>query len=396
LNLSAADPCITIIGGRRGIGKTSFLNFNQYICSEEIRPNWLRFRPPKLLPAYVKVQLTNEESPASLTLRVISACLRSISKYCADRGAGLPPKLTELNRWFGELILRASSRQAGLTIAGFGGSLGKSVSEVPTPESSTRLEAYLEHLQTIANVVQKELGFEGMFVPLNNLDILNPDRFYDLLNVLRDGLFSVKGFSWVLIGLEGTRSSIDQQIPRFGQRIQGSEIRIGALNFGEVQRALDKRAGKYQTQTTLFPRQPIHEEILRLLYDTSDGEVRLVFNLCEQIVLKVFAMFPSVGNIESNHAEEALRTIVRIHIENLRLQKREIRIITKLIPSKECRPKEYETYGFKSMPAFHQVLTRLVDMRLLSKRQEGLAVYYKPSGVAMLAHHFSFFNLSHS
>lgn len=393
LNLSASDPCITIIGGRGGIGKTSFLNYNQYICSEELRPEWIRFQPPKLLPAYVKIQLTEKETATSLILRTISAFILSISKYCTDQRVEFPLELDELNKWFRDLILHTRSYQAGISALGFGGSYGKSLAETPSTESPVRMEAYLEHLHTIADVVQKELGFVGIFAPLNNLDIMNPDALYALFNVLRDTLFSVKGFWWVLVGLEGTQSSIDQRIPRVGQRIRGSEIKIEPLSFDEVQRVLDKRAEKYRIQIPLFPKHPIDNKIVRLLYDTSEGEVRFVFNMCERIVLKTFTMFPSLGNIGSDPAEEALREIVKTHIDNLRLQKREFRIIIELVQGRECRPKDYESYGFRSMQAFHQVLARLVDMRLLSKRQEGLAVYYKPSGIAILAHRFNFFDI---
>ena len=85
-------------------------------------------------------------------------------------------------------------------------------------------------------------------------------------------------------------------------------------------------------------------------------------------------------------AEKILREIVVEEFEQINLRGDDKKILKKFFEKGEARPKDFKEFECDSTQQFYsKFVSKLHIQNLLSKRQQGAAVYYQLRGIAALA-----------
>jgi hypothetical protein len=381
------DPqgAITVVGGNIGTGKTSFLNVCQYLCLMGVRDFQLSFDPPFLIPAYAKVQLETGQEDQDLLLRVLRAAAESIKRACAVIEETVPPAVDEVLAWLDSLTSSCNTTTGGGLSGGMAGlstgmSFNRSEGTSIRGTADVSRDALVSALARLAAGVKTIRDYRGIIVAVNNIEMVESSQVVELLNRFRDTLFAVEGVWWVLIGQRGLYDLIEAEAPRVAQRIKGTETTLEGLSWEDFHLAIQARVDHFKTRTDAVP--PVGDGLLRALFDASNGEIRYVFKMADDIVTDALATNPSLRNVPPEMAESMLRESVRQQLDRLRLSERERRVLRLLTERRGVRPREYKDYGFQNAPHFIQTLHPLQEKGLVSKSTQGNAALYGPRSLA--------------
>jgi hypothetical protein len=393
---------VCVLSGRPGVGKTSFFNVQQYRSATGIG----QFGP-RLLTAEQPCTIRPGDSVRDISRRVLEVLVKSLEIECYARGTSIPKESAKVAKWVKQTSA-AGSIELGLTILGFGGNFGRS-STLPGFEEAS-YESICDAISAVVAEVVVEMDFDGIFMPLDNLENLDDQQLSDLLISFRDTLFEVPRVWWVLIGQSGLGSLIQTLDPRVWERISGSGLELEPLPIGEVHQAIERRVSRFSLEQSAVSPLPIsiHEKI----YSASQGELRYTLkkstDICIEFVSdirqQILAANPygpsdqldTISDALARHfvnkqvpetmAEKALRRIVKREVDQLGLSVRERRTLAKIAHLGEVRPRDYDKISYKSMQNFQTLfLTKFHSQHLLFRRQEGKPVYYGLRGIALLA-----------
>jgi Cdc6-like AAA superfamily ATPase len=404
--LESADEGIIVLSGPPGVGKTSFFNVQQYLLASELSPYG-----PKLLVTEQLCTIYPGDEPRAIALRAVESLVRSVEAECAAIGKPVPTQTATIARWVKSRT--RSSFDIGLQIASIGGSFGRSVTLPSVTDVS--FEGLQDAINAIVGEVVTQLGYEGVFLALDNIENLEDQELADVLITLRDTLFMAPRVWWILIGQSGLGSLIQSLDPRVADRITGSALELRPLTFEQLEEAIARRVSRFNAIPGA--KSPLPESIHKLLYDASNGEIRFVFryshNICTHFVtwIRQVAMkaFPTERDPESfatkvasnlvnsqipqSSAEGCLLGIIKDEFEGLSLRPNERKVLRLIAEHGDARPKDHEKFGLKSTQDFYSnYLRKLHSQHLLARRQEGKAVYYSLRGVAKLAYDLGLLN----
>jgi len=398
--LDSADEGIIVLSGPPGVGKTSFFNVQQYLLATEQADYG-----PKLLATEQLCTIYPNDTPRLIALRAVESLVRSVETECAATGRSVPKQTATVARWVKSKT--SSSFDIGLQIASIGGSFGRSVT-LPSA-SDVSFEGLQDAIVAIVAEAVTELGYDGVFLALDNIENLEDQELADVLITLRDTMFMSPRVWWILIGQSGLGSLIQSLDPRVADRITGSAIELRPLTFQQLEEAITRRVSRFSS--TPGARSPLPTSIHKALYDASNGEIRFVFryshNICTNFVTIVrrvarqhFGEKPDPdafatkmasqmvnSQIDPSTAHSILDGIVKEEFEGLSLKPNERKVLRLIAEHGDARPKDHEKFGLKSTQDFYSnYLRKLHAQHLLTRRQEGKAVYYSLRGVAKLAY----------
>ena len=384
VDISSVDSAVVIVTGHRGVGKTSFVNIMEYAVGFD-RPflhQHIKVNIPHLIPCYHKIQLEPDEGVKSILSKSISSLLFSIQQFAEEKKIKLPKKITELIKWMSEVAVTKSTGQ--LTIGGFGGSVSssksyKNISEIPANVLQELIRQTIEEAKTFFKV-------DGIFLNINNVDILEEKKFCDIFNQLRDYLFNIKGLWSVVIGQPGLYSSLYQQAARVAEVISGQATELNPLSEEDIIAVLNIRRKIYtKNLKKILPPLPIEEDFIRRIYKNSDGEIRTVLKACDDIVRFAFKNNPNIKIIKDEVGTPILKNILKqqLSLESLKLKDREI--IETIFKKGSLRPRDYKTLKLKSAVDFTNKTSRLITKHLLKKEVQGNTTNYKVTGIIHLA-----------
>lgn len=389
VNASEPEGCVLVVEGASGVGKSSFVNYNQYVLYEQIDayPE-LTFRKPRLLPTVRKIQIRDNESLESIFLKIVSGCVFSIRHACKDLGKRFPKDLQDVSDYVSRVVSGSGSFGFGASAFGFGGTVntasGTSTSEAPEFPEMT----FLEFMDTISGAVTSGLGFDGVMVPINNLDIVSPEYLRNALDYMRDSIFARKGFWWVLLGGSGLQAFIRSAVPRLSGGVQGQSVALGPLSPSDFERLLSVRLHGLSLNNT-HRDAPVSMRVMSYLYQRSAGDLRFTFQVANDIVRRVFYDYPSVTAIEEELAVKQLALIAKEHFETTAYDALERRVLSQLISSpgvEWIREGDYTKFGFSERNEFQGTLEGLVARRMLVRDTlASQSIRYKPTGYVSLA-----------
>ena len=210
--IEASNEGVFVLSGVPGVGKTSFLNIQQYLIE-----NGQGFGG-NFLAARVLCPIQPSDEKKDIAIRCIQSYTKSIQEYCSEKGKKLPKQVEKAIDWVHQN--KPTSFEFGISILGSGVNYGKEV-HLPSMKDAT-FETLAELIKTLALDVKTELKFEGSFIVLDNLENLHPDDLSDVLITFRDTLFTTTNIWWILIGQSGLYSLIQSTNPKVAQRISGS------------------------------------------------------------------------------------------------------------------------------------------------------------------------------
>ncbi|MCH8271395.1 MAG: hypothetical protein IH985_09340 [Planctomycetes bacterium] len=398
--LDSSSEGVFVISGAPGVGKTSFFNVQQYRLSTQTAAFG-----PHLLAAEALCPIHPGDSAGDIAHRVLESLVKSVEIECRSTGARVPHQTATVARWI-RSSGQSSGSSFGLSIAGFGGSMGRTVS---LPDFSvTSFEGLVDAIEGVVSEIVNTLHFGGCFVVLDNVENLSDDELANLLITFRDTLFCVPRVWWIVIGQSGLQSLIESLDPRVAERLSGA-MELTSLDLGEFEDAIRRRVERFSESAQASPLPArIHER----LYNVSVGEIRFVLktsnDVCTRFVSRIRQsvaeqMPESAGDevvqkaqqsvasylvnqqIDESSAEAVLRELASEHLNGFNFNSREKTVLSTIFAKGEARPKDFRDYPVPSMQDFSSnYLSRFHRMYLLARRQEGRAVFYRLRGMVLL------------
>jgi hypothetical protein len=367
--LSSFDSGGVFVEGGIGVGKTSFVNVQQFLASR-------KGSIPRVLPSLHPLQLELAPTPVEFLLSVLSNVLNALRQF--ESRSIKNAAFIELSAQVDQTLVKTRSYQA--TVAGTGGGYGTSVTTVNP--SIALLPSVSRRLDECAELVG-EFGFKTICVAVNNLDIVPEDVTFAFLNEIRDLTLTRRPFFWVFVGPLGIRSSLSQRSRRVSELVRSEPIALQPLSKEEVHAVLAARARLFR----LSPRVeiPIDEQVVDLLYEASKGEVRYILNRCTDLLVRTMLEFPTAGQVSLAHAMPLLREITKSAIDRLSLTPRQKSILEQIAKKGMVQSGDYRELGLKSPQALSKYLLRFSALLLLDRRSVGREVVYVPRGDVAIA-----------
>ena len=163
----------------------------------------------------------------------------------------------------------------GLSVAGFGGSAGRT-STLVTPSTATPSLMIQGLLQQLTHLAREALGKQAVLVHLNNLENLtesNAERAAQLMRDIRDICFMVEGYHWLVVGTdEAVRTVIDAQ-PQLAT-VFSTPPALSPLTQEEFLELLRRRYEALRIEENRPARPPVKPEAASALYRLFDGDLR--------------------------------------------------------------------------------------------------------------------------
>lgn len=398
--IEASNDGVFVLSGVPGVGKTSFLNIQQYLIENG------HGYGGNFLAARILCPIQPSDEKKDIAIRCIQSYTKSIQEYCQEKDKKLPKQVQKAIDWVNQN--KPSSFEFGISILGSGINYGQEV-HLPNLKDAT-FETLAELIKTLALEVKSELKFEGSFIVLDNLENLHPDDLSDVLITFRDTLFTTTNIWWILIGQSGLYSLIQSTNPKVAQRISGS-LELKPITIENLINAVNIRVKKFHTYQS-EGKSLISEEVYLKLFKCSNGEIRFVFNYCSQICVefvqtvrkfmtleklkiddvsfdKFIGKYITKKEINNDFALLCLKNIITDEFEGLYLtnvEKAVLKKIGELIKVKPSDFKEFKSFGVGTLQQFtNNYLVKMADQNLLLRRQEGKNVTYELRGVASLS-----------
>lgn len=410
--LGTAQHGVIVLSGTPGVGKTSFLNVQQYRLENELTPFG-----PKILSARTLCPVQPNDNLRTLAIRAVDSLYRSVEAWCSINEVAVPKQTQEIGKWLAGTGNAGYS--IGISILGCGGTLGRT-SQLPKVADAS-FESIADALSAIASEVVEKLNFDSAVVALDNLENFSDDQLGSMLISFRDTLFSTPNIWWVLIGQSGLGSLIQSLDPRVFERTTGSGIEIKPIEIENLYEAIAIRVSKFHKSAK--GQSPLTAETHKRLYEASFGEMRFVFkysnSICTKFVEKIRTEvlqkqeikeylnkpeFKQKFNIALNHeigqiligsqithrlAVGYLRSIIENEIRGFQLKNKELDVLDAIGTAGKARASDFKNFPVRSMQDFSSnYLTKLHYQNLLTRKQEGRAVTYRLRGVALLSHTF--------
>lgn len=418
--LDSAKQGIVVLSGAPGVGKTSFLNVQQY--KMEVGLTW--FGPTSLYARHL-CPVQPSDSSRDLALRALDSYFKSVSDYCSEKGLMLPKETKKIGGWISNK--KSGGFSLGVTVLGIGGNISRSV-QLPSLSDAT-FENIMDAISVISSEVVSCFDFDCSIIVLDNLENLDDKALSDVLISFRDTLFSTPGVWWVLIGQSGLGSLIQSLDSRIFERINGSGIEIKPVKFDDLYAAIEKRVSKFHIAGH-GNKAPLSQETHRMLFEASLGEMRFVFkygnSICQAFVedmrtgvLESFekqysadmkltedetkemrgriqeeidkAIGKSLVNeqVPDEIAVHFLEQIVNRELEGLYLKPKEKEVFQKIGEKGSARPSDYKEFSVKTMQDFSSnYLTKFYKQKLLVREQQGRYVNYRLRGIMNLCNQF--------
>ncbi len=385
VDISSTDGSVIIVTGHRGVGKSSFVNVMEYAISfdKKFLNRCINVNIPNLIPCYHKIQLETEDDVKNILLKTLSSLLFSIRQYASEKNISkkIPKKIKDLIQWVSEAVSITYSGQ--INIAGVGGGVSRSkqyknISDLPT----NVLEESIKQVVTLAMDFFK---VQGIFLNINNVDVLEEKKFCEIFNQLRDYLFNIKGLWCVIIGQPGLYSSLFQQAARVTEIMSGSATLLDPLSEEDVIAVLKLRRKIYSQNPRKLSPLPVEEELIREIYKNSEGEIRQVLKACDDIMKAAFKENPNINLIKKQSGKMLLKDILEQQLSLHDLRAKDRQIIQEILKRGSFRPRDYKILKMKSAVDFTNRAKPLLKKIYLKKEVRGNTANYKAAGVIHLA-----------
>jgi intracellular sulfur oxidation DsrE/DsrF family protein len=290
-----SNKSVIILEGEIGVGKTSMGNYVRHSKEDFFSP---------LLEVPCKPKWDNDTFMGIVLAAIVKEI---IGKDFVHKKLKKHKLIKELNEKFSDIKLAS----LGITGAGFGFSTSSSISR-STIINQTVL---IHYLMAVGELLQETYNkATPMIIQVNNLDIAYGFEKDDLIlffNDIRDTL-QIPYISWVICGNEGLGNFIQKNIPRVGQ-ITNSVVTVDPLSFGEILKAFELRIKKNQMKGRL----PIEENLLKYIYDISNGSFREILSIVYQLLVKYYNE-PLVKMITVEHARFFFNDLEKHRVERLK------------------------------------------------------------------------------
>jgi hypothetical protein len=372
--LAAYPTGMTMVEGPPGVGKTSLVN----VVQQELYAAARRF------PFFDVVETTEETTRESFLLAVLSGAVSSVRTAFGEDALADDTAYQSARRAVTRTLEYASSMNltAGVPKLATAGLTRASLTTTPLAPTAQALLDLLRDL--VAAVVAR--GFEGVIVPVNNLDTLDDHAIVAFLNLVRDVCSAVDQVHWVFIGGAYLFELLETRARRVSERFTSNPIALEPLGWPDVQTALERRRHEFalDPQTTL----PISWRVSELVHAAGGGELRFTFTRLSRTVLDFAWQYPSERHLPDELAMALLRDWATRHLARKRLTVREQAVADRLLATGRLRQRDFTALGLQTPQRLSQLLKALVEKgyaRRVPAEAGGARQEYRPSPAAVLA-----------
>lgn len=367
--LGSFDRGGVVVEGGTGVGKTSFANVQEYRAN--LGPGSLH-----LVSTRQPIQLAATLGPVEFMLSVLSNVLNSLqlSRPQASRRAAFRKLTTAVQ----QTILKSGGWNVSAMGYGAGVASQSSVSN-PLLVLMPTVSSYLDEAAQLA----AEFGIRRLVVNVNNLDVVPPRDLIAFLDASRDLTLIRPGYLWVFLGPVGARALVAQQSRRVSELLRTDPVWLAPLSLKDVRAAIEARVRRFRAAPGTSA--PVSDDVIRLLYESSAGEVRYILNRSTDLLLRTMAEYPTSRQISLDLARPMLRQMTREAIGRLNLTTKQRAVLERLARSGPCQPRDFAAFGFSSAPAFLRYLARFYELGLADRRRREDSVVYTPRGDVVLA-----------
>jgi hypothetical protein len=365
-----AKDVLMVIEGPRGVGTTSFANY-------------LRFKAQQAKEYFTptnEIRVEPHWSTEVLLAAIISNIVMELELYhLNDVQGSLPFKEAKA------VVTRIAEtyRSFGAQLFNVGVNYGKSGGVVTQPMliPSPMLAHHLENL--IKLVIG--LGYKyGILIQLNNLDVgvvQKEDHLKSLLNVMRD-YFQTSGMSWMLVGDNGIRKFIAQEVDRLDDIVK-HEVEITPLSKEAFLKSIDRRIKYYKINDAI--KLPMEEAVLLYLYDVTKGRLRYIFGLITRL-FNVLQVGTLVNKVTLDVAKPIIKSFAMDRVKKFNLTPNEERVLMAVVEKELIQVKQLAILLDKKNNYLSAVLAQLQEYKLVSYRRESRHHFYYPSVDAYIAY----------
>lgn len=348
-----------VIEGARGVGTTSFANLIRFDAQDKD----LYFTPTKEIR--VETGWTIEMLFAAIISNLVRNLELAFEKKVTESpqfqaAKAISSRIAEVYRSFG----------AQLGIHGF--NAGLSYNKTPgvvTQPLIVPTNVLGDHLEELAQLV-KALGFKnGILIQLNNLDvgIIHEEQHLNVLfNSLRDYM-QTDGVSWILVGDEGLRSFIAQEVDRLDDIIS-HEVYIEPLQEKEFKSLIARRVEYYQLNDKVTL--PIDWPVMLYLYHLTSGRLRYLFGLLSRM-LRILYVGDLLDKISLDIAKPIIHSLAKERLTKKNLSENQEEILKILANEGACSVTTLIDLSKKSASHISHLLKGLEELRLVKRIKKG-------------------------
>jgi DNA polymerase III delta prime subunit len=343
----------TMIQGPPGVGKTSLVN----VVQQEL------FGSSERCPLLTVVEVPADQTREGFLLTVISAVVFTLGQLFDAKELQSHTAYIRAREAVTQTV--RSGTDLGFSAAlpgGAGGGLSASRAPVPTAPLATTTPALLELLLGQLSVVH-HLGFEGLIVPVNNLDTLSAAQAAAFLNATRDITSgnATPGIHWMFIAGPGLFEHLEREHRRISESFTNNPVTLGPLSWEDVEAALQRRRVRFaiDRDTPL----PISLAMSREVYDAGGGELRFTMVRLSRTAREFAAAYPSEREVPDAIARRLLADWGRNQLGNINLTQNEQAVIAYLRDNSSIRARDFAAVGLNTSQRLSQVLRDLVQKR---------------------------------
>ena len=382
IDIAEDSRALVCIGGISGSGKTSFINHCQYlVCARE---KYEDFVLPDIVPCITKIQLHDNEDFTVVLLKILSSLIASHLAHCSTKGISPPPSIMQMRDAIDNTVSNGGGWGGGASAFGFGINVNRDKSSVVNDSPLTRETSLLKMIKEIIERTVTEHRYDGAGVVINNIETLSEKYLLDFVNYARDSIFNLPGMWWYLSGPKNLGKIIEGKAPRLRGFLSGQGVDIEPLEIGKVIELLELRRQRYALHQGA--RLPIGERVVELLYKSSAGDLRFLFNICANIVRLVVKEMPSV-QLNEDISIKAVALLTRRNLSHY-LEAQTTSTIVRLWLAKKFErisASDFRDFGYDDDDSFGEALTDLANQQLLWRDLETPGKsYFTPRGYLQL------------
>ena len=293
-----------IVEGEPGVGKTTFVNF--------FRHKWYK-EEEHFFTTGIEIQITEGASPEKFLTDTIYALLASFRIRLGEEKFLKDDELVEMTKTVAVHDHNISSPMFGVQVFGSGVQFGKTVSSnyVQGSVNMGLLQSYLSLIVTKA----KRMGFKGLILHYDNLDIVRNNYLVDLFEKIRD-VIQMPDIYFVFVGGRGLFQEVIYPLERVRSIFQNTPITIESMSLDTVKSIIDRRYEIFSFTNQEYIK-PIEDQVVDLLFEVYTGKLRLIMNDMTNLI-NMQDNFS--GTIPQKVAMERLREIKRNDVYGLKMQ----------------------------------------------------------------------------
>lgn len=354
-----------VVEGPVGVGKTSFVNYHRAL--------WERKAKDKILTPEEEIPVCKEWTLKEFLLNILGAVISRIQKLpSGETHIKADPTLQAIHLLSN--VYQGKNYQYGANLFGIGGSIGKEESIHLPDVPEIQLTRYFRYL--VRKI--KELGFVGLFLHLDNLELLVRSRLEEtqmFFENLRDTLQTPDVY-FALVGYRGFFQDIIVPRERLKSIFFGRPIYIPPLSRDEVRSVIERRYALLKLPETPLV-SPFETDFIDYLYDVYRGKIRFVMEAINTLV-----PFLSQGTPISLPSEEAKRKLQEILTEEVMatITPQEWEVLKIAAQQEYFTNKDIGQHLKVSPSGVTRLLKHLLECRLISQiRKESRYIYYQVS-----------------